>query len=438
MAKNLKLNIEKVFDFVSKDTVYQYKDEIQKHISALYNKTGKGSNFLGWLNLPSTINEKEIKEIEETAEFLKDRIEILIIIGIGGSYLGAKAVIEALSHNFKCLQPSRNRKNPIILFAGQNMSEDYLYELIEVIEDKSYAIIVISKSGTTIEPAIAFRLLKKHLEEKYSKTKAKERIIAITDRKEGALRQLAAQEGYKTFVIPDDVGGRYSVLTPVGLLPVAAAGFNIRELLAGARQIETLTGTKTEFEKNPSAIYAAARDALYQKGKKIEILVSYTPKLHYLAEWWKQLFGESEGKENKGIFPVSVNFTTDLHSLGQYIQEGERNIFETVISVKEPEHKLTIPYDDNNPDKLNYLAGKQINEVNKTAELGTMLAHVDGGVPNIHIEILKLNEFYLGQLIYFFEKACAISGYISGINPFDQPGVEAYKKYMFELLGRKG
>ncbi len=438
MSEILKLNIEKVFDFVSKDTIYQYKDEIQKHISALYNKTGIGNNFLGWLNLPSTINEKEIKEIEKTAEFLKDRIEILIVIGIGGSYLGAKAVIEALSHNFKCLQPPYNRKNPIILFAGQNMSEDYLYELIEVIEDKSYAIIVISKSGTTIEPAIAFRLLKKHLEEKYSKTKAKERIIAITDRKEGALRQLAAQEGYKTFVIPDDVGGRYSVLTPVGLLPVAAAGFNIRELLAGARQIETLTGTKTEFEKNPSAIYAAARDALYQKGKKIEILVSYTPKLHYLAEWWKQLFGESEGKENKGIFPVSVNFTTDLHSLGQYIQEGERNIFETVISVKEPKHKLTIPYDDNNPDKLNYIAGKRINEVNKTAELGTMLAHIDGGVPNIHIEIPKLNEFYLGQLIYFFEKACAISGYISGINPFDQPGVEAYKKYMYALLKRKG
>lgn len=438
MSEILKLNIEKVFDFVSKDTIYQYKDEIQKHISALYNKTGKGSNFLGWLNLPSAINDEEIKEIEETAEFLKDRIEILIVIGIGGSYLGAKAVIEALSHNFKCLQPSHNRKNPIILFAGHNMSEDYLYELIETLEDKSYAIIVISKSGTTIEPAIAFRLLKKHLEKKYGKTQTKERILTITDKNKGALRQLAAQEGYKTFVIPGDVGGRYSVLTPVGLLPAAAAGFDIRELLAGARQIETLSGTKTNFEENTSALYAAARDALYKKGKKIEILVNYTPKLHYLAEWWKQLFGESEGKKNKGIFPVSVNFTTDLHSLGQYIQEGERNIFETVISVKEPEHKLTIPYDDNNPDKLNYLAGKQINEVNKTAELGTMLAHIDGGVPNIHIEIPKLNEFYLGQLVYFFEKACAISGYISGVNPFDQPGVEAYKKYMFALLKRKG
>jgi len=434
--ENLKINISKLYDFVSKEEVFSFKDDVLKANKALHEKSGKGNDFLGWVNLPSSIDENQIKDIEGVAEKLRKEIEVLVVIGIGGSYLGAKSVIEALSHSFYFLKDKK--ENPAILFAGQNIGEDYLTELLEILENKQYGICVISKSGTTTEPAIAFRILKNHLEDKVGKDIAKERIIAVTDKSRGALKTLATQEGYKTFVIPDDVGGRYSVLTPVGLIPIAVAGFDIRKLIQGSVDFENITGTETDFEQNPAAIYAAARNSLYQKTYKIEILANYIPKLQYFAEWWKQLYGESEGKENKGIFNASVNFTTDLHSLGQYIQEGERTLFETVISVKNTKYKLLVPADETNLDSLNFLAGKNIDYVNKMAQLGTMLAHVDGGVPNMEIEIPELNEYYLGQMIYFFEKACGISGYVLGVNPFDQPGVEAYKKNMFALLGKPG
>ena len=434
--ETLKLNIEKVFGFVPKETVYGYKKEIEAHNAALDNKTGKGNDYLGWVNLPSSIKDSELVDIESVANSLKKKVEILVVIGIGGSYLGAKSVVEALSNSFQALKSKQD--NPLVLFAGQNISEDYLHELIEVLNEKSYGIIVISKSGTTTEPAVAFRLLKAHLEAKVGKAQSKELIVAITDAKRGALRTLATQEGYKTFVIPDDVGGRYSVLTPVGLLPIAAAGFNIRQLVAGAVSMEKATSKDVSFENNPAAIYAAARNALYKIGKQTEILASYNPKLVYIAEWWKQLYGESEGKENKGIFPASVTYTADLHSMGQYIQEGLRNIFETVVSVENTDYKVTIPNDPGNLDTLNFLSGKHFDHVNKMAELGTMLAHVDGNVPNIRIEIPRINEYHLGELLYFFEKACGISGYTLGVNPFDQPGVEAYKKNMFALLNKPG
>jgi glucose-6-phosphate isomerase len=432
----LKLNIEKIFGFVPKETVYGYKKEIEKHNEALDNKTGKGNDFLGWVNLPSSIKESELVDIESVANSLKSKVEVIVVVGIGGSYLGAKSVLEALSNSFQALKSKQT--NPLVVFAGQNISEDYLHELLEVLNEKSYGIVVISKSGTTTEPAVAFRLLKAHLEAKVGKAKAKELIVAITDAKRGALRTLATQEGYKTFVIPDDVGGRYSVLTPVGLLPIATAGFNIRQLVAGAVSMEKATAKTIPFENNPAAIYAAARNALYKIGKQTEILASYNPKLVYVSEWWKQLYGESEGKENKGIFPASVTFTADLHSMGQYIQEGLRNIFETVISVNNTDYKVTIPNDPENLDTLNFLSGKHFDHVNKMAELGTMLAHVDGNVPNIRIEIPRINEYHLGELLYFFEKACGISGYTLGVNPFDQPGVEAYKKNMFALLDKPG
>lgn len=434
--ENLKINIEKTGGFVSWKTIAGYSGEISRNIESLYDKTGKGNEFLGWVDLPSTIAENNINEIEKIAHGFRGNIEVLVVIGIGGSYLGAKAVIESLSDYF--LQLHTKRENPVVIFAGQNISEDYHAELLGVLKEKEYAVVVISKSGTTTEPAIGFRLLKKDIEKRWGKAGARERIIAVTDAKKGALKQLADKEGYKTFVIPDDVGGRYSVLTPVGLLPIAIAGFNIRELIDGAVAMQKITGKNSVFESNPSAVYAAARNALYKAGYRAEILVNYNPKLHYIAEWWKQLYGESEGKENKGIFPASVDFTSDLHSMGQYIQEGVRTLFETVISVKEPNHTLLIPEDEENLDKLNFLAGKPLDEVNKMAELGTMLAHVDGGVPNIHIELPKLNEFYIGQLLYFFEIGCGISGYLLGVNPFDQPGVEAYKNNMFALLGKPG
>jgi Glucose-6-phosphate isomerase len=434
--ETLKLNIDKVFGFVPKDTVYAYKKDIEKFNAALDDKTGKGNDFLGWVNLPSSIKESELKEIEEVAASLKKNCEIVVVVGIGGSYLGAKMVLEALSNSFQLLQ--KKQENPVVLFAGQNLSEDYAHELIKVLDERKYGIVVISKSGTTTEPAVAFRLLKGHLEAKVGKAQAKDLIVAVTDEKRGALRTLATKEGYKTFVIPDDVGGRYSVLTPVGLLPIAVAGFNIRQLVAGSVSMEKATAKGVAFENNPAAIYAAVRNALYTKGKTTEILASYNPKLVYLSEWWKQLYGESEGKENKGIFPASVTFTADLHSMGQYIQEGLRNIFETVVSVKNTDYKVTIPNDPENLDTLNFLSGKHIDEVNKMAELGTMLAHVDGGVPNIQIEIPRINEYHIGELLYFFEKACGISGYVLGVNPFDQPGVEAYKKNMFALLNKPG
>ena len=432
----LKIDISKVFGFVPRADIYDLSGKAIECVKALEKKTGKGNDFLGWVNLPSSVSDIELKDIEKTAAMIRKQVEAVVVIGIGGSYLGTRAVADTLSHSF--LHLKKNRQNPIILYAGQNMGEDYLNELMETLGDLKYAIVVISKSGTTTEPAIAFRILKTHLEKKVGRANAKNLIIAITDAKKGALRITATQQGYKTFVIPDDVGGRYSVLTPVGLVPLAIAGFDIRALVKGAIDMEKATKSSVQFEENPSCLYAAARTLLYRSGKKVEILANFENKLHYLAEWWKQLYGESEGKEGKGIFPASVDFSADLHSMGQYIQEGERFLIETVISVKEPSSKLLIPKDKEDYDGLNYIAGKQVDAVNKMAELGTMLAHVDGGVPNMRIEIPKLNEYYLGQLMYFFEKACGISGYLLGVNPFDQPGVEAYKKNMFALLEKRG
>ena len=389
--------------------------------------TGEGNDFLGWLHLPSSISEAELADIEATAAQLRNSCEYVVTIGIGGSYLGAKAVIEALSSSFDAYQGGKCK----VLFAGNNIGEDYIAELMDLLKGKKFGIVVISKSGTTTEPAIAFRLLKDMLEKQEGKQEAAKRIVAITDAKKGALRSLATQEGYKTYVIPDNVGGRFSVLTPVGLLPIAVAGFDIKALVAGAVEVEN--------DDNENVFtYAQTRNALYQSGKKIEIFVNFCPRLHYFAEWWKQLYGESEGKDHLGIFPASVDFTTDLHSMGQWIQDGERTIFETVLSVGDQSHSVVIPHDEANLDGLNFLAGKRVDEVNKMAELGTRLAHVDGGVPNLLITIPALSEKYLGQLIYFFEKACGVSGYMLGVNPFNQPGVEAYKKNMFALLNKPG
>jgi len=434
--QNIKLSIDKAFGFVSEQKVAAYKEQIAAANAALHNGTGKGNDFLGWLNLPSSIDNELLTDIENTAKTLRENCEIVVVIGIGGSYLGAKAVIDALSNSFDWLQT--DRKAPVVVYAGQNIGEDYLYELQELLKTKKFGIISISKSGTTTEPALAFRLLKTQLENQQGKAQAQKLIVAITDKSRGALRTLAVQEGYKTYVIEDNVGGRYSVLTPVGLLPIAVAGFDIRQLVAGAVTMEKTCGLETSFEENPAAQYAAVRNELYKNGKKIEILVNFHPKLHFIGEWWKQLYGESEGKDNLGIYPASVDLTTDLHSMGQWIQEGERSIFETVISIQETNFTTVFPHDEKNLDGLNFLAGKRVDEVNKMAELGTQIAHIDGGVPNLKIELPKLNEYYLGELLYFFEKACGISGYVLGVNPFDQPGVEAYKKNMFALLEKPG
>ncbi len=434
---SIKMNIQHVYNWLPEEDILRQGPTATTCNQALYDGSREGSDFLGWVKLPSTIiTGDQLKEIEDAAVSLRSACKVVVVVGIGGSYLGARAIIDALNNSFDWLQTKRER--PVIVYAGNSLSEDYLYELIKYLEDKDFGIINISKSGTTTEPAVAFRLLKDLLEDRVGKSEARNRIIAITDAEKGALRTLATIEKYKTFVIPDDVGGRYSVLTPVGLLPIAVAGFDIRKLVHGAATMEKNTGANVAFEYNLSAIYAVIRNELYKKGKKIEILVNYHPKLHYFAEWWKQLFGESEGKDNKGIFPAAVDFTTDLHSMGQWIQEGERTIFETVISIKEPNYKVVIPHDNQNLDGLNYLEGKRVDEVNKMAELGTRIAHVDGGVPNILIEIPKLDEESLGQLIYFFEKACGISGYLLGVNPFNQPGVEAYKRNMFALLEKPG
>ena len=431
----IKIDISKTAGFIPEGAVEGLKDEVFEQQQKLHDKSGAGNDFLGWVNLPSSITSNELAEIKTVANNIRAKADFVVVVGIGGSYLGTRAVIDALSDSFDLLQT--NRKNPVILYAGQNIGEDYTYELIDLLKDKSFAVLVISKSGTTTEPAIAFRLLKELLEKKYDTAEVKERIVAITDASKGALRTLATREGYATFVIPDDVGGRFSVLTPVGLLPIAIAGVDIDKLVGGAQDMEKSLTAK-DYENNPAALYAVTRNLLYQSGKKIEILVNYQPKLHFFAEWWKQLYGESEGKEHNGIFPAAVDFSTDLHSMGQWIQEGERSIFETVLSVDKPRHNIAIPSDKDDLDQLNYLAGKRIDEVNKMAELGTLIAHVDGEVPNIRITIPELNEYYLGQLIYFFEKACGISGYVLGVNPFDQPGVEAYKKNMFALLGKSG
>ena len=390
--------------------------------------SGAGNDFLGWLHLPSSIDEQQLASIEQTAAVLREQCEYVITIGIGGSYLGAKAVIEALSDHFAAYKTG---SGPKVLFAGNNIGEDYLYDLMDLVRGHKFGIIVISKSGTTTEPAIAFRLFKEMLEQQEGKAFAQRNIVAVTDARRGALRNLATQEGYATYVIPDDGGGRFSVLTPVGLLPIAVAGFDIRALVAGAVEMEQ-DGDEQVLN------YAIARNALYQQGKKVEILANFTPRLHFVAEWWKQLYGESEGKGHKGIFPASVDFTTDLHSMGQWIQDGERTIFETVLSVGDQQHEVIIPTDEADLDGLNYIAGKNVDYVNKMAELGTRLAHIDGGVPNLLITMPAVTERYMGQLIYFFEKACGVSGYMLGVNPFDQPGVEAYKKNMFALLEKPG
>ena len=435
--KSISLNITKAASFLAEGAVKAYEPKVKAAQEALENGTCEGNDFLGWLHLPSSITPEFLGEIEAVANTLREKCEVVVVAGIGGSYLGARAVIEGLGNSFAWLV--NDKKNPTILFAGNNIGEDYLYELTTYLKNKKFGVINISKSGTTTETALAFRLLKKQCEDQRGKEEAKDVIVAVTDAKKGAARTCADKEGYKSFIIPDNVGGRFSVLTPVGLLPIAVAGFDIKQLVAGAVEMEKACGKDVAFDENPAAIYAATRQALYtQAGKKIEIVCNFQPKLHYFAEWWKQLYGESEGKDQKGIFPAACDFTTDLHSMGQWIQQGERSIFETVISVETPNEKLLFPHDDENLDGLNFLEGKRVDEVNKMAELGTRLAHVDGGVPNILVNVPELNAYYLGQLIYFFEKACGISGLLEEVNPFNQPGVEAYKKNMFALLNKPG
>ena len=434
MKENLTINLKNTSKFISFEEIVAHAQQSVRHLDTLNNGTGAGNDFLGWLSLPDDIL-PQIEKIEKTARHLRSVSDTTVVIGIGGSYLGARAVIEALSHSFS---PFLKNKHHDVIFAGQNICEDYLAELLELLDGRSYSIVVVSKSGTTTEPAITFRILKDHLERKTGKLEAAQRIICITDAKKGALRSLAKTNGYETFIIPDNIGGRYSVLTPVGLLPIAISGFDIRMLVKGAKSMEELTRNNKHAETNPSLLYASARNLLLQNNKPIEIMVDFTPKLHFFSEWWKQLYGESEGKDGKGIFPASVDLTTDLHSMGQYIQDGQRILFETMISVKNPVKKLTIPLEKDDSDQLNYMAGKRLSEVNHSAEAGTILAHNDGNVPIISITIPTLDEFYIGQMIYFFEMACAISGYILDVNPFDQPGVEAYKKNMFALLNKPG
>ena len=430
----ISIDIKNALGTVSEQQIQELMPQGVDGLNKVEQGTGAGNDFLGWVDLPTRTPESLVADIESVAADLQKECEVVVSIGIGGSYLGSKAVIEALSDSFSAYRC--DNKAPKMLFAGQNIGEDYLYELMDYLKDKKFGIIVISKSGTTTEPAIAFRLLKEMLENKVGKEKASKLIVAITDAKRGALRQLATTEGYKTFVIEDNVGGRFSVLTPVGLLPIAVAGYDIRALLRGAAQMEA--ATQATDNTNPSLVYAVTRNALYRAGKKIEIMVNYNPKLHFFGEWWKQLYGESEGKDGRGIYPAAVDNSTDLHSMGQWIQDGERTIFETVISVGATKNEVIIPSDPDNLDGLNYIAGKRVDQVNKMAELGTRIAHVDGNVPNLIVSVPDLNELYLGQLIYFFEKACGISGYILGVNPFNQPGVEAYKRNMFALLEKPG
>lgn len=428
--KNITLETQKATSFLQAGAVAQLEKTIKDAHKALEDGTCAGNDFLGWLHLPSSITSDFLADINATAATLRELCDVIVVAGIGGSYLGARAVIEGLKNNFV-------ERTPRILFAGNNISEDYLAELMEYLKDKRFGVINISKSGTTTETALAFRLLRSQCEQQRGKEEARRVIVAITDAKKGAARTTADKEGYKSYVIPDNVGGRFSVLTPVGLLPIACAGFNINALINGAQDMEKLAA-EAPYAENPAEQYAAVRNLLYQDGKKIEILANFQPKLHYVGEWWKQLYGESEGKDLKGIFPAAVDLTTDLHSMGQWIQQGERTIFETVISVEQPNFTVLFPHDDENLDGLNFLEGKRVDEVNKMAELGTQMAHVDGGVPNLRINIPELNEYYIGQLLYFFEIGCGISGNILGVNPFNQPGVESYKKNMFALLDKPG
>lgn len=429
--ESIKFDYSKICGFIDQKEISALYPQAQEALKNLKNGTSKGNDFLGWLDLPADITPEDLADIEKTAAGLRDRTEVVVVIGIGGSYLGARAVIEALSDSFH----NYDKAGMKVIFAGHNIGEDYYHELMNYLQNKEFGICVISKSGTTTEPAIAFRLLKELLEKKVGREEAGKRIVAITDASKGALRTLADQEGYKTFAIPDNVGGRFSVLTPVGLLPIAIAGFDVRELVKGAVEMRKIC---MDDDRSIAVEYAVARTALYRKGYAVELLANFNPKLHYITEWWKQLYGESEGKEQKGIFPAGADFTTDLHSMGQYIQQGVRMLMETVISVEKPDYKVEIPSDKANLDKLNFLAGKRVDEVNKMAELGTQIAHVDGGVPNMKVLMPALNASYIGQLFYFFELACGISGSMLGVNPFDQPGVEAYKNNMFALLDKPG
>lgn len=429
------LDDKRVKSFLKEVDFQKYDTKLKKAHSSLIRRSGKGNEFLGWLDLPDMmLDSGELTEIQKVADRLKRLSEIVVVIGIGGSYLGSRAVIEALGSNFKSLNYSKG--NPLVVYAGHQMGEDYMVDLLELLNNKEYSLIIISKSGTTTEPAIAFRILKNHCEQKYGKTEAQQRIVAITDASKGALKSVANKENYSTFVIPDDVGGRFSVLTAVGLLPIAVSGFDVSQLCLGASQMRKTC--LEESENNPAMKYALVRNLLYAQGYKIELMVNYLPSLVYFTEWWKQLYGESEGKGNKGLFPAGVSFSTDLHSMGQYVQQGERHLFETMIWVEKAQKKMLVPLDKENLDGLNFLAGKSINEVNEKAFIGTTMAHLDGQVPVIHLRIPEVNEKTLGALIYFYEFACALSAYMIDVNPFDQPGVEDYKKNMFAMLNKPG
>ncbi|WP_010676377.1 glucose-6-phosphate isomerase [Bacillus timonensis] len=434
---HVRFDYSKALSFFGEHEITYLRDAVKVAHHSIHEKTGAGSDFLGWVDLPSEYDKEEFSRIQKSAEKIKSDSDILLVIGIGGSYLGAKAAIDWLNHSFYNSLTKEQRKTPQIVFVGNNISSSYMKDLMDLLEGKDYSINVISKSGTTTEPALAFRIFRKMLIEKYGKEEARGRIFATTDKARGALKTLATEEGYESFVIPDDVGGRYSVLTAVGLLPIAVTGANIEEMMKGA-QAASVDFSKSELEENAAYQYAAVRNALYNKGKTIEMLINYEPGLQYFSEWWKQLFGESEGKDQKGIYPSSANFSTDLHSLGQYVQEGRRDLFETVINIEKSRHELIVEAEDNDLDGLNYLAGKSVDFVNKKAFEGTMLAHTDGGVPNLIVHVPEMDEYSFGYLVYFFEKACAMSGYLLGVNPFDQPGVEAYKVNMFALLGKPG
>ncbi|UVI31436.1 glucose-6-phosphate isomerase [Paenibacillus spongiae] len=437
MSKAVQFDYSKALTFVGKHEVDYFAEQVRVAHDQLHNGTGAGADFLGWIDLPKNYDKEEFARIQQAAAKIQSDSEVLIVIGIGGSYLGARAAIEMLSHSFYNIQPADQRKTPQVLFAGNNISSTYVTHLMQLLEGRNWSINVISKSGTTTEPAIAFRIFREALEAKYGKEEARKRIYATTDREKGALKKLSMEEGYESFVIPDDVGGRYSVLTAVGLLPIAVAGIDIEAMMKGAADASKEYGSPNLAE-NGAYQYAAVRNALYRKGKTTEILVNYEPSLHYVSEWWKQLYGESEGKDFKGIFPAAVDFSTDLHSMGQFIQEGNRNIFETVIQVGNVSEHLTIGHDEDNLDGLNFLTGKTMDFVNKKAFEGTLLAHTDGQVPNLIVNIEDMTPYTFGYLVYFFEKACGISGYLLGVDPFDQPGVEAYKRNMFALLGKPG
>ncbi|MEI6575505.1 MAG: glucose-6-phosphate isomerase [Bacteroidota bacterium] len=433
---NIKLDITHILPFIDRHELDLLQPELNLQHQLLMNQTGAGNDFLGWMSLPDDIDDALLSRIETEAARIASLAEYVVVIGIGGSYLGTRAILEAMQHHFASQMPGKSY--PKIIYAGQNISEDYLKDLLDLLDLHTYALLVVSKSGTTTEPAIAFRVLRQHLEAKLGKVAAREHIIAITDKERGALKGVSDMEGYPTYVIPDDVGGRFSVLTPVGLLPIAIAGYNIREFVNGAREMKKQAQGSPDFEKNPCTLYAAARNLLYRGGKPVEVMVNYEPRLTFFTEWWKQLYGESEGKQQRGIFPAGVNFTTDLHSLGQYLQDGLRMLFETVILVEKPNRELIIPKEDKDFDGLNFLAGKPLHYVNQQAAQGTLLAHLDGGVPVMQLKIPQLNERTLGELVYFFEFACALSAYVLDVNPFDQPGVEDYKKNMFALLGKPG